>query len=341
MAEFWTSTLWPLIVMLAQSVLLLVILLVVIAYVLLADRKIWAAVQIRRGPNVVGPFGLLQSFADLLKFVLKEPIIPDGANKGVFLLAPIVTAVLALAAWAVIPVNLGWVIADINVGILYIFAISSLMVYGVIMAGWASNSKYPFLAALRSAAQMVSYEVSIGFVIITVLLCVGSLNLTAIVEAQDSRWGLFGWYWLWLLPMFVVFFISALAETNRPPFDLVEAESELVAGYAVEYSSTPFLLFFLGEYVAIATMCAMMTILFLGGWLPPFPVPPFTWVPGIVWFLLKCFFIFFMFAMVKAFVPRYRYDQLMRLGWKVFLPLSLAMVAIVAAVLQIFGLAPT
>jgi NADH-quinone oxidoreductase subunit H len=341
MAEFWTSYVWPLIVMVAQSVLLLVVLLVVIAYVLLADRKIWAAVQIRRGPNVVGPFGLLQSFADLLKFVFKEPIIPAGANKGVFLLAPIVTAVLALAAWAVIPVNLGWVIADINVGILYIFAISSLMVYGIIMAGWASNSKYPFLAALRSAAQMVSYEVSIGFVIITVLLCVGSLNLTAIVEAQDSRWGMFGWYWLWLLPMFIVFFVSALAETNRPPFDLVEAESELVAGYAVEYSSTAFLLFFLGEYVAIATMCAMMTILFLGGWLPPFPVPPFTWVPGIVWFLSKCLFVFFMFAMVKAFVPRYRYDQLMRLGWKVFLPLSLAMVAIVAAVLQIFGLAPT
>jgi NADH-quinone oxidoreductase subunit H len=341
MAEFWTSYLYPLIVMLAQSVLLLVVLLVVIAYVLLADRKIWAAVQIRRGPNVVGPFGLLQSFADLLKFVVKEPIIPAGANKGVFLLAPIVTAVLALAAWAVIPVNLGWVIADINVGILYIFAISSLMVYGIIMAGWASNSKYPFLAALRSAAQMVSYEVSIGFVIITVLLCVGSLNLTAIVEAQDGKWGLFQWFWLPLFPMFVIFFISAMAETNRPPFDLVEAESELVAGYAVEYSSTAFLLFFLGEYVAIATMCAMCTILFLGGWLPPFPVRPFTWVPGIVWFLFKCFAVFFMFAMVKAFVPRYRYDQLMRLGWKVFLPLSLAMVAIVAAVLQIFGLAPT
>jgi NADH-quinone oxidoreductase subunit H len=340
MAEFWTSYIWPLIVMLAQSVLLLVVLLIVIAYVLLADRKIWAAVQIRRGPNVVGPFGLLQSFADLIKFVLKEPIIPAGANKAVFLLAPIVTAVLALAAWAVIPVNLGWVIADINVGILYIFAISSLMVYGIIMAGWASNSKYPFLAALRSAAQMVSYEVSIGFVLITVLLCVGSLNLTAIVEAQDGKWGLFEWFWLPLFPMFVVFFVSALAETNRPPFDLVEAESELVAGYAVEYSSTPFLLFFLGEYVAIATMCAMMTILFLGGWLPPFPVAPFTWVPGIVWFLLKCFAVFFMFAMVKAFVPRYRYDQLMRLGWKVFLPLSLAMVAIVAAVLQIFDLAP-
>ena len=248
---------------------------------------------------------------------------------------------LALAAWAVIPVNAGWLIADINVGVLYIFAISSLMVYGVIMAGWASNSKYPFLAALRSAAQMVSYEVSIGFVIITVLLCVGSLNLTAVVEAQNTRWGLLGWYWLPLFPMFIVFFVSALAETNRPPFDLVEAESELVAGYAVEYSATPFLLFFLGEYIAIATMCAMMTIMFLGGWLPPFPVSPFTWVPGIVWFVLKMLFIFFMFGMVKAFVPRYRYDQLMRLGWKVFLPLSLAMVAIVAAVLQIFGLAPS
>ncbi|HYS50108.1 MAG TPA: NADH-quinone oxidoreductase subunit NuoH [Xanthobacteraceae bacterium] len=340
MAELWSTYLWPLVVMVAQSVLLLVVLLVVIAYVLYADRKIWAAVQIRRGPNVVGPWGLLQSFADLLKFVLKEPIIPAGANKGVFLLAPLVTCVLALAAWAVIPVDVGWVIANINVGILYIFAISSLGVYGIIMAGWASNSKYPFLAALRSAAQMVSYEVSIGFVMITVLLCVGSLNLTAIVQAQDSRWGLFGWYWLWLLPMFVVFFISALAETNRPPFDLVEAESELVAGFMVEYGSAPYMMFMLGEYVAIATMCAMCTILFLGGWLPPFPVPPFTWVPGIVWFLLKAFAAFFMFAMVKAFVPRYRYDQLMRLGWKVFLPLSLAMVAIVAGVLQFAGLAP-
>src|ERR1700730_11730816 len=242
MDDLWANYIWPLIVMVAQSLLLLVILLVAIAYVLLADRKIWAAVQMRRGPNVVGPFGLLQSFADLLKFVLKEPTIPAGANKGVFLLAPLVTCVLALAAWAVIPVNLNWAIADINVGVLYIFAISSLMVYGVIMAGWASNSKYPFLAALRSAAQMVSYEVSIGFVFITVLLCAGSLNLSAIVEAQaQGNWGLFGWYWLKLLPMFVVFFISALAETNRPPFDLVEAESELVAGYAVEYSATPFL----------------------------------------------------------------------------------------------------
>jgi len=337
MEELWTGYIWPLIVMLAQSVLLLVVLLVAIAYVLYADRKIWAAVQIRRGPNVVGPWGLLQSFADLLKFVVKEPIIPAGANKGVFLLAPLVTCVLALAAWAVIPVNVGWMIADINVGILYIFAISSLMVYGVIMAGWASNSKYPFLAALRSAAQMVSYEVSIGFVIITVLLCVGSLNLSDIVEAQNGSYGLFNWYWLPLFPMFVIFFISALAETNRPPFDLVEAESELVAGFMVEYGSTPYMLFMLGEYVAIATMCAMCTILFLGGWLPPFPVAPFTWIPGVIWFTLKTLFVFFMFALVKAFVPRYRYDQLMRLGWKVFLPISIAMVVIVAGVLQYIG----
>jgi len=335
---FWTY-LWPLIIIVAQSVLMLVVLLVAIAYVLYADRKIWAAVQLRRGPNVVGPWGLFQSFADLLKFVLKEPVIPAGANKGVFLLAPLVSCVLALAAWAVMPVNAGWVIANINVGVLYIFAISSLGVYGIIMAGWASNSKYPFLAALRSAAQMVSYEVSIGFVIITVLLCAGSLNLSAIVEAQNSKWGLLGWYWLPLLPMFVVFFISALAETNRPPFDLVEAESELVAGFMVEYGSTPYMMFMLGEYVAIATMCAMGTILFLGGWLPPVPFAPFTWVPGIIWFVLKALFMFFLFAMAKAMVPRYRYDQLMRLGWKVFLPLSLAMVVIVAGVLQYGGLA--
>jgi NADH-quinone oxidoreductase subunit H len=350
MAELWSDYIWPLVIMVAESLLLLVVLLIAVAYVLLADRKIWAAVQIRRGPNVVGPWGLLQSFADLLKFVLKEPVIPAGANKGVFLLAPLVTCVLALAAWAVIPVSPGWVIANINVGILYIFAISSLGVYGVIMAGWASNSKYPFLAALRSAAQMVSYEVSIGFVIITVLLCVGSLNLTAIVEAQQNRglattlgvpWlSILNWYWLPLLPMLVVFFISALAETNRPPFDLVEAESELVAGFMVEYGSTPYMMFMLGEYVAVCTMCAMATILFLGGWLPPLLVPPFTWVPGVIWFVLKSFFVFFMFAMVKAFVPRYRYDQLMRLGWKVFLPISLAMVVIVAGVLQITGWAP-
>jgi NADH-quinone oxidoreductase subunit H len=337
---FFSDYVWPFVLMMAESVLLLVVLLIVVAYVLLADRKIWAAVQIRRGPNVVGPWGLFQSFADLLKFVFKEPVIPAGANKGVFLLAPFVTCVLALAAWAVIPVNAGWVISDINVGILYIFAISSLGVYGVIMAGWASNSKYSFLAALRSAAQMVSYEVSIGFVIITVLLCVGSLNLSAIVEAQNSQWGLLGWYWLPLFPMLIIFFVSALAETNRPPFDLLEADSELVAGYMVEYGSTPYMMLMLGEYVAICTMCATCTILFLGGWLPPFPVVPFTWVPGIVWFFLKALFVFFMFAMVKAFVPRYRYDQLMRLGWKVFLPISLAMVAIVAGVLQVTGWVP-
>src|SRR5256885_2670232 len=281
-SAFWTGSLWPLIVMVAQSALLLVVLLIAIAYVLYADRKIWAAVQIRRGPNVVGPWGLFQSFADLLKFMLKEPIIPAGANKGVFLLAPLVSCVLALSAWAVIPVDLEWVIADISVGVLYIFAISSLGVYGIIMAGWASNSKYPFIAALRSAAQMVSYEVSIGFVIITVLLCAGSLNLTAIVKAQDGDLGLFNWYWLPLFPMFVIFFVSALAETNRPPFDLVEAESELVAGFMVEYGSTPYMMFMPGEYVAIATMCAMCTILFTCGLLAPFPIPPFTWVPGVV-----------------------------------------------------------
>ena len=335
MDALWSDYIWPLAIIVAESVLLIVLLLIAVAYLLYADRKIWAAVQIRRGPNVVGPWGLFQSFADFIKFVLKEPIIPAGANKGVFLIAPLVTFTLAVASWAVIPVSAGWVIANINVGVLYIFAISSLGVYGVIMAGWASNSKYPFLAAMRSAAQMVSYEVSIGFVIITVLLLVGSLNLTAVVEAQNTPWGLLGWYWLRLLPMFVIFFVSALAETNRPPFDLVEAESELVAGYMVEYGSTPYMMLQLGEYVAITSMCAIATILFLGGWLPPFPVPPFTWVPGVVWFVLKAGFVFFMFAMVKAFVPRYRYDQLMRLGWKVFLPISLAMVAIVAGVLTV------
>jgi NADH-quinone oxidoreductase subunit H len=350
MQDFFWSYVVPFLLTVLESVVLLVVLLIGVAYILYADRKIWAAVQIRRGPNVVGPWGLFQSFADLLKFMLKEPTIPSGANKGVFLLAPLVACVLALAAWAVIPVSAGWVISDINVGILYVFAISSLMVYGTIMAGWASNSKYPFLSALRSAAQMVSYEVSIGFVFITVLLCVGSLNLSAIVEAQHSRgianliglpwFTALNWYWLALLPMFVIFFISALAETNRPPFDLVEAESELVAGFMVEYGSTPYMMFMLAEYVAICTMCAMGTILFLGGWLPPFDFPPFTWVPGVIWFVLKLCAIFFMFAMVKAFVPRYRYDQLMRLGWKVFLPISLGAVVVVASVLQIFDLAP-
>jgi NADH-quinone oxidoreductase subunit H len=322
-----------------KSLALLVVGLIAVAYYIYADRKIWASVQLRRGPNVVGAWGLLQSFADMLKFVLKEPTIPDVANKGVFLLAPLVTSVLALAAWAVLPVADGWAIANLNVGVLYIFAISSLGVYGIIMGGWASNSKYPFLAALRSAAQMVSYEVSIGFVIITVLLCAGSLNLNDIVKAQDTRWGLLGWYWLPLFPMFVIFFISALAETNRPPFDLVEAESELVAGFMVEYGSTPYMLFMLGEYVAIVTMCALLTVLFFGGWLPPVNIAPFTWIPGVVWFVLKVSWFFFLFAMVKAFVPRYRYDQLMRLGWKVFLPISLIAVVVVAALIQFTGFA--
>jgi len=336
MAELWASYGLPFALIVAQSLAILVTLLIIVAFLLYADRKVWAAVQMRRGPNVVGPWGLLQSFADLLKFVFKEPVIPAGANKGIFLLAPLVTAGLALSAWAVIPVAKGWEVADINVGVLYIFAISSLQVYGVIMAGWASNSKYAFLAALRSAVQMVSYEVSIGFVIITVLLCAGSLNLTDIVRAQDGPLGLFGWYWLPLLPMFAVFFVSALAETNRPPFDLLEAESELVAGFMVEYSSTPYMLFMLGEYVAVVLLCGLGTVLFLGGWLPPFPVPPLTWIPGVLWFTLKVCFLFFLVAMVKAMVPRYRYDQLMRLGWKVFLPLSLAMVVIVAVVLQLW-----
>ena len=347
MDSFFDIYVLPALIILLKSVVLIVVLLIFVAYILYADRKIWAAVQLRRGPNVVGPWGLLQAFADLLKFVFKEPVIPSGANKGIFLLAPLVSSVLAISAWAVIPVNQGWAVADINVGILYVFAISSLEVYGVIMGGWASNSKYPFLGALRSAAQMVSYEVSIGFVIVTVLLCVGSLNLSDIVLAQQDGLGtrvglpntLLDWHWLALFPMFIVFFISALAETNRPPFDLVEAESELVAGHMIEYSSTPFLLFFLGEYVAIVLMCALTTILFLGGWLPPVAIAPFTWVPGIVWFVLKVCFVFFMFSMVKAFVPRYRYDQLMRLGWKVFLPISLFMVVATAAVLKLTGMA--
>jgi NADH-quinone oxidoreductase subunit H len=337
MISFSDGWLLPLIIIVAKSLLLIATLLIFVAYILLADRKIWAAVQLRRGPNVVGPWGLLQSFADLLKFAVKEPIIPATADKIIFLLAPLVTAMLALSAWAVIPVAEGWAIADLNVGVLYIFAISSLSVYGIIMGGWASNSKYAFLGTLRSAAQMVSYEVSIGFVIITVLLCAGSLNLTDIVNAQKSNWGFLGWYWLPLFPMFVIFFISALAETNRPPFDLPEAESELVAGFMVEYSSMPYMLFMLGEYVAICSMCAMMTIMFLGGWLSPIPFAPFTWIPGVIWFVLKVCFIFFGFAMVKAFVPRYRYDQLMRLGWKVFLPLSLVGVVVVAGVLQATG----
>jgi NADH-quinone oxidoreductase subunit H len=350
-STIWSWVLWIWSFTAVQSVAMLVILLVLIAFLLLMDRKVWAAVQMRRGPNVVGPFGLFQSFADLLKFVFKEPLIPAGSDKVIFLLAPLATATFALASWAVIPVNEGswgkWVISDMNVGVLYLLAISSLGVYGIIMGGWASNSKYPFMGSLRSAAQMVSYEVSIGLVIICVLLLVGSLNLTDIVNAQKTGIGthaglsasFLDWHWLVLFPMFVVFFISALAETNRPPFDLVEAESELVAGFMVEYGSTPYLLYMLGEYVAICTMCAMTTIFFLGGWLPPLDIFPLNEVPGIFWFLGKAVFVFFMFAMVKAFVPRYRYDQLMRLGWKVFLPLSLLMVVATAAVLHFGGFA--
>jgi NADH-quinone oxidoreductase subunit H len=340
---------WLIGLMVIQSFGLLTAVLISVSFLIYFDRKVWAAVQMRRGPNVVGPWGILQSFADLLKFMLKEVIIPDASNKGVFILAPIVTALLALASWAVIPVSEGWMVADINVGILYLFALSSLGVYGIIMGGWASNSKYPFLAALRSAAQMVSYEVSIGFVIITVLLCVGSLNLSDIVLSQKTGLGtmlglpnsFLDWYFIPLFPMFVIFFISALAETNRPPFDLVEAESELVAGHMVEYSSTPYMLFMLGEYTAITLMCAMTSILFLGGWLPIIDVAVLNWIPGVFWFILKTVFVFFGFALTKAIVPRYRYDQLMRLGWKVFLPISLFWVVLTAGVLVTFGWLPS
>jgi len=335
----------------------MIVLLLSLAFLLLMDRKVWAAVMMRKGPNVVGPFGLLQSFADFGKFLLKEIIIPSGANKTVFILAPILTLTLAFIAWAVIPVAPGavegssWVISDLNVGILYLFAVSSLGVYGIIMGGWASNSKYPFLGSLRSAAQMVSYEVSIGFVIVTVIMLVGSMNLTEIVNAQE------GGFWNWhafafkhpglilvMFPMFIIFFVSALAETNRPPFDLPEAESELVAGYQVEYSSTPYLLFMIGEYLNIVMMCAMLTILFFGGWHGPVPLPFTEDMPpfllsfgGLIWFGLKMVFFFFMFAIVKAFVPRYRYDQLMRLGWKIFLPTSLVAVLIVAGYVTYLG----
>ena len=333
--SFFQAYVMPFMLITAHSLAIMIALLLALAFFMYADQKVWAAVQLRRGPNVVGPFGLLQSFADILKYLFKEVVVPTTANKGVFLLAPFLTMFLALSAWAVIPFDEGWAVADINLGILYVLAISSLGVYGVIMGGWASNSKYPFLGALRSAAQMVSYEVSIGLVIITVLLCVGSLNLTDIVLAQKNIW-----FCVPLFPMFVVFFISALAETNRPPFDLPEAESELVAGFMVEYSSTPYVVFMIGELANIVLMCAMTTILFLGGWLPPIDVAPFNMVPGVIWFTLKLCLMFFMFAMVKAMVPRYRYDQLMRLGWKIFLPFSLIWVVLTAGVLQYFQLAP-
>lgn len=320
---------------LGQILLVTVPLLLAVAMLTYAERKVIGAIQLRKGPNVVGPFGLFQPFADALKLLTKETIVPTGANRIVFMMAPMLTLLLSLVAWAVIPFNAGWVIADINVGILYLFAISSLGVYGIIMAGWASNSKYAFLGAMRSAAQMVSYEVSIGFVIITVLLCVGSLNLSDIVNAQKNMW-----FFIPLFPMFVIFFVSALAETNRSPFDLPEGESEIVAGYFVEYSSMSFAMFFLGEYAAMILMSGMTSILFLGGWLPPFDIAPFNWIPGIVWFALKTALCLFVFLWVRATMPRYRYDQLMRLGWKIFLPFSLFWVVATAGVLMATGWIP-
>ncbi len=335
MVEMWNGFIWPGVIIVAGIVALLVPLMLGVAYLTYFERKVIAAMQIRKGPNVVGPFGLLQPIADALKLMTKETIIPSGANKVLFIIAPMLTFVLALVAWAVMPVNEGWVIADLNVGMLYLFAISSLGVYGIIMAGWASNSRYAFLGALRSAAQMVSYEVSMGFVIITVLVCVGSLRLTDIVLAQRDLW-----FFIPLFPMFVIFFISTLAETNRSPFDLPEAEAELVAGYNVEYSAMTFALFFLGEYAAMILMCGMTTILFLGGWLPPFDIAPFNWIPGPFWFAGKVAALLFIYLWVRATFPRYRYDQLMRLGWKVFLPLSLGAVAFYSGVLVAFDWVP-
>ena len=340
MAAFLASPFGVLILTVAKTLAILVPVLVSVAYLTLAERKVMAAMQMRRGPNVVGPFGLLQPFADALKMLMKETIVPTGANRMLFLIAPLLTMTLAMIAWAVIPVNDGWAIGDINVGVLYLFAVSSMGVYGIIIAGWASNSKYAFLGALRSAAQMVSYEVSMGFVIVTVLLCAGSLNLTEIVLSQDRGWGLLNWYFLPLFPMFVIFFVSTLAETNRAPFDLPEGESEIVGGFHVEYGAMTFGLFFLGEYANMILMSALTSILFLGGWLPPIDVAPFNWVPGPFWFVLKICFILFMFIWVRATFPRYRYDQLMRLGWKVFLPLSLGWLILTAGVLLAFGWLP-
>lgn len=335
MDGFLSTPIGILAITVAQTLALLVPVLIAVAYLTLAERKVLAAMQMRKGPNVVGPFGLLQPFADAGKMLMKETIIPSGANRLLFIMAPMLTFLLPMIAWAVIPVQDGWAIADINVGILYLFAISSLGVYGIIIAGWASNSKYAFLGALRSAAQMVSYEVSMGFVIVTVLLCVGSLNLSDIVRAQENVW-----FFIPLFPMFVIFFISTLAETNRAPFDLPEGESELVAGFFVEYSSMSFALFFLGEYANMILMSALTTILFLGGWHPPIHAEPFTWIPGFVWFVLKICLCLFVFIWVRATFPRYRYDQLMRLGWKVFLPFSLAWLVLTAAVLKLTGWLP-
>ncbi|WP_372023588.1 NADH-quinone oxidoreductase subunit NuoH [Tistrella mobilis] len=335
MAEFFSGYVWPGVIIVAQILAIVLPLLIAVAYLTLMERRVIGYIQMRRGPNVVGPFGMLQPFADALKLLTKETIIPSRSNRFLFLFAPMLTLILSLVAWAVIPFDDGWVLSDINVGVLYLFAISSLGVYGIIVAGWASNSRYAFLGALRSAAQMVSYEVSIGLVIITVLLCVGSLNLSEIVRAQETVW-----FAIPLFPMFVVFFISALAETNRLPFDLPEAEAELVSGYNVEYSSMPFALFFLGEYANMILMSGMTTILFLGGWLPPFDIALLNWVPGVVWFLIKIFLLLFTFIWIRGTFPRYRYDQLMRLGWKVFLPFSLLWVVLTAGVLVGFGWLP-
>jgi NADH-quinone oxidoreductase subunit H len=340
MAELWSSYALPTVITVAQILAIVVPLLLAVAYYTYAERKVLAWAQLRKGPNVVGPFGLLQPIADAVKLLMKETVIPSGANRFVFVAAPMLTFVLALIAWAVIPFDAGLVLADINVGILYLFAISSLGVYGVIMAGWASNSKYAFLGALRSAAQMVSYEVSIGFVIVCVLLLAGSLNLSVVVATQDRGWGLLGWNWLPLLPMFVVFLVSMLAETNRAPFDLPEGESELVAGFFVEYSSMSFALFFLGEYANMLLMSGICAVLFLGGWLPPVDVAPFNWIPGPIWFAAKIALVAFFFLWVRATFPRYRYDQLMRLGWKVFLPLSLFWLVLTAGVLVAMGWVP-
>ncbi|MAL79728.1 MAG: NADH-quinone oxidoreductase subunit NuoH [Sneathiella sp.] len=340
MAEFWTLYLLPGLTIVGQILLIVVPLLVAVAYLTLYERKVMAVMQLRKGPNVVGPFGLLQPLADGAKLFFKETVVPTGANKVLFLLAPMVTFILSLIAWAVIPFDEGWVLADINVGVLYLFAISSLGVYGIIVSGWASNSRYPFLGALRSAAQMVSYEVSIGFVIVTVLLCAGTLNLTGIVESQRGDFGMFSWWFAPLFPMFIIFFISILAETNRHPFDLPEAEAELVAGYQTEYSSMAFALFFLGEYANMILMSGICTVLFLGGWLPPADWAIFTWIPGIIWFGIKVAFLLFVFIWVRATLPRYRYDQLMRLGWKVFLPFSLIWVVLTAGVLVYFDMVP-
>jgi NADH-quinone oxidoreductase subunit H len=323
---FFDTGLGTAVIIAAQSLMIVAFVMISLLFLVYADRKIWAAVQMRKGPNVVGPFGLLQSVADALKYVVKEIVIPAGVDRPVFFLAPMLSFVLAILAWAVIPFDDGWVLANINVAILFVFAVSSLEVYGVIMGGWASNSKYAFLGSLRSAAQMISYEVSLGLIIIGVIISTGSMSFSGIVAAQDGNWGLFNWYWLPHLPMVVLFFISALAETNRPPFDLPEAESELVAGFMVEYSSTPYLLFMAGEYIAIFLMCALISLLFFGGWLSPIP----GLADGWWWMVAKMWVFFFMFAMVKAIVPRYRYDQLMRIGWKVFLPMSLGWVVLVA-----------